>query len=419
MAEISNINPNDFITRDDFIEWVLNPTPEADLYWERFLQDNPSRKKDIDEAIFIIKSIIPEERGINSRKLEKLWTAIEKKIINKKHSKRIWWSVAAGLIILTGLSSLLYFFVNSKNELTDYKSIARVGGADEVKLIFSDNSEKTFSSNNLEIKYKGNGEIEVNTADGRKSTKLVSKIQDAGTATPQKTPVVPSSKESSQEQLNQLVVPRGKRTSLTLSDGTRLYLNSGSRAIFPVKFAKEKRELFVEGEAYIEVAHDQKRPFIAVTDEMTVKVLGTKFDISAYPEDSYSSLVLVEGNVQAEVNSQKIVLEPNHLLVYQKETKTTSLEKTEVLPYISWKDGWMYCKQEKLGTITDKLSRYYNVKIEIQGQEVANMSLTGKLDLKSKCSDIFKAISSIAPISCTISDDKIIVSKKENINVKN
>ncbi len=413
MTEISNINPNDFIIRDDFIEWVLNPTPEADLYWERFLQDNPSRKKDIDEAVFIIKSIIPKERRLSGRKLGKLWITIEKETIGKKHSRRFWWAAAAGLIVLIGLSALLYFFVNSKNGIPDYKSVAKAKVSNEVKLIFSDNSEKIFGSNNLEIKYKGNGEIEVTTKNGEKSTDLIPGTQNVSAVTKQKAPVT-FSKKSSQEQLNQLVVPRGKRTNLTLSDGTRLYLNSGSRAIFPVKFAKEKRELFIEGEAYIEVAHDPQRPFVAVTDEMSVKVLGTKFDISAYPEDSYTSVVLVEGNVRAEVGSRKIVMEPDQLLVYQKETKTTSLEKAEVLPYISWKDGWMYCQKEKLGTIVEKLSRYYNVTIEIRDPEVRDITLRGKLDLKSECSDIFKAISAIAPITCIMNEDKIIISKKKN-----
>ncbi len=417
MTERLDISSNDFITRDDFVEWVLDPTPELDVYWRQFLHDNPSSKADIDEAIFIIKNIIPDEKQLDNGKLEKLWDSIEEGTVRGNRSKKSFkWSVAAAVAVLVGISTLFYFSKNEENKLIDYRSVAKTGeGSDEVKLIFSDHSEKTFSSNELEIKYNTDGGIEVITGTGKNPTNITKEVLDTKDDEQKKAPVS-ISKSSSQEQLNQLVVPKGKRTSLILSDGTRLYLNSGSRAIFPVKFAREKRELFIEGEAYIEVAHDSKRPFIAVINEMSVRVLGTKFNISAYPEDSYCSIVLVEGHVQAEVNSGKIVLDPNHLLVYQKSTKEISLEKTEVLPYISWKDGWLYCKKEKLSVVASKLSRYYDIQIEFEDKETPELILNGKLDLKSECSDIFKAISSIASISCEIKENKIIVSKKRDNN---
>lgn len=417
MAEIPNKDTNEFITRYDFVEWVVNPTAELDLYWTQFLHDNPSSKTNIDEAIFIIKNITRDEIQLNNTKKEKLWNSIEERTIGKNRSRWLSsWSIAAGLIVLLGFSSLFYFIVNSGNEITDYKSIVKADGvSNDVKLIFSDNSEQVFSSNNLEIKYNRNGEIEVRTENGKKSTDFIARSLKVETKK-QKRTSVPLFEGSSQEQMNQLVVPRGKRTSLTLSDGTRLYLNSGSRAIFPVKFTKDKRELFVEGEAYIEVTPDSRRPFVVVTNEMSINVLGTKFNVTAYPEDSYCSVVLVEGKVQAEINSQEIVMNPNHLLLFQKETKIHTLEKTEVMTYISWKDGWLYCKNEKLSVVADKLSRYYDIKIEFEDKETPELIMYGKLDLKSECSEIFKAISSIAPISCDISEKKIIVSKKVDKN---
>ena len=417
MTEVSNKGVNNFITRDDFVEWVQYPTAELDKYWKQFLLDNPSSKADIEDAIFILKNINPYEKQLENKRLEKLWISISKKTVTRNRSKRIYiWSAAASVVAILGISMLLYFSGNPENEFVDFSSVAKVTeDTDEVRLILSDNSEKTFSSDDLEIKYNNEGEIEVTTENGKKSTSITNKIPDAINCN-QRGISNSSAVGSKEEQLNQLVVPRGKRMSLILSDESRLYLNSGSRAIYPVKFSEKRRELFVEGEAYIEVAHDSKRPFIAVTDQVTVRVLGTKFNISAYPEDSYCSVVLVEGNVQAEVNSQQIDMVPNHLLVYQKITKETSLSKTEVLPYISWKDGWLYCKKEKLRVVAEKLSRYYNIKIEFQDEETPEMTLYGKLDLKTDCSDIFKAISAIAPISCVVNENEIIVSTKRDKN---
>jgi len=86
MTERLDISSNDFITRDDFVEWVLDPTPELDLYWRQFLHDNPSSKADIDEAIFIIKNIIPDEKQLDNGKLEKLWDSIEEGTVRGNRS---------------------------------------------------------------------------------------------------------------------------------------------------------------------------------------------------------------------------------------------------------------------------------------------------------------------------------------------
>ncbi|WP_423129885.1 FecR family protein [Gaoshiqia sp. Z1-71] len=411
MTKASNIEPDDFIGRDDFIKWVLTPTPESDLYWRQFLAGNPSCQKQFDEAVFVVKNIIPDEKELNEEQLAELWNAIrERTVIRKTRKLFSVWSVAAGFLVVLGLSSIVYFQFNSSKNTVDYQSIAqRSGSSGEIKLIFADQTEKSFDTNNIRIEYKDDGGIEINSDSGENLTRLSDKNKKAGDQNGSKNSF---SREERKELLNQLVVPRGKRTSLLLSDGSRLHLNSGSRAIFPVEFLNEKREVFVEGEAFFEVAHHCNKPFIVKTQDISVKVLGTKFDISTYREDQASVVVLVEGSIQAEVNSREIQLRPNQMLTYKHDTKSISLEETDVLPHISWKDGWLYCKKEKLGNVASKLSRYYDIQIEFKDKETSELILYGKLDLKSECSDIFRAISSIAPISCTISNDKIIVSKK-------
>lgn len=96
---------------------------------------------------------------------------------------------------------------------------------------------------------------------------------------------------------NQLVVPYGKQTTLTLADGTRVWINAGSRLVYPVVFEKQKREIYVEGEIYMEVAHDAERPFSVHTGKMDVCVLGTKFYISSYGRDRTQEVVLLSGSV--------------------------------------------------------------------------------------------------------------------------
>jgi hypothetical protein len=377
---------------------VINPNSDSDLYWNQFILDHSSREKEIDNSIFIIKALRKKEKGMDEASILQLWSRI---LTNKKDRKIFFfrlpgWVVAASVALLLCVSEIIYFQLNqSKNAPIDYQSIVKDEAQNnEIKLIFADQSEKILASKDLEIKYNKNGEIEVNS-DKLVSQKLAESTSNVG-------------------QLNQLVVPRGKRlNNLILSDGTKLWLNSGSRAIFPVVFTKKNREIFLEGEAYLEVAHDQSKPFFVVTNQIRVKVLGTKFNISAYPDDMATSVVLVEGSVEATIDSKKVTMKPNQLLTYEKSSGQTVFRDTDVLPIISWKDGWMYCEKEKMETIALRLSRYYNTTIEFKDIEAKEITLTGKLDLKTECADIFKAISSTAPIIFEAQNGSIIISNKK------
>lgn len=392
----TNSEAENLIHHPDFFEWVVRPTEALDQQWNQFLAENPSRKKEVEEAIFLIKNIIPTEMELTDEAVSKLWACIESKTLSgKTKTFRISrWVAAASIFLILGISGAIYYqLTQERNTPVNYQAIAKVEAPDnEVKLIFSDQSEEVLTSKDVAIKYDSTGEILVN-ADKRLAQKL-------------------SNLNNDEEQLNQLVVPRGRRTSLTLSDGTKLWLNSGSRAIYPAVFNKKEREIYIEGEAYLEVAHHASKPFYVVTNQIHVKVLGTKFNVSAYPDDAAASVVLVEGSIQATVNSRKLTMKPNQLLTFEKKTGITDLEETDVLPYTSWKDGWLYCDKEKMGTIATKLSRFYNIKIEFKDIEARELTLTGKLDLKTECADIFKAISSTAPIAYEIQNDAIIISNK-------
>lgn len=104
---------------------------------------------------------------------------------------------------------------------------------------------------------------------------------------------------------NQLITPYGKRGTLVLEDGTKIWLNARSRIIYPTQFSDHQREVFVEGEVYFDVTPDKKRPFIVKTDRINVQVLGTKFAISAYKEEKQSHVVLASGTVNVYTDQNK------------------------------------------------------------------------------------------------------------------
>ena len=106
-------------------------------------------------------------------------------------------------------------------------------------------------------------------------------------------------------------------------------------------------------------------------------------------------------------------MEPNQILNYQKLTQKTSIEKTNVLEYIAWKDGYMLCNNEQVKTVTTKLSRYYDIDINYEDTSLSNMTITGKLDLKSNCEDVLKVICATAPLEYKIVDNEVFMKKNE------
>jgi len=372
----------EFIHNQYFVEWVLKPSEASDQYWKTYQTENPTHQKDIDHARFIIKGLIHDEKSLSEDDVIALWNKIGQTKFTeiRRLSPLKKWLAAASILFLVGLSG---WFLTQRGEQkageVDYLSVAaKINAGNEIKLILANHSQKTFNSKVVDLKYKKDGKLET------KTDKQVHTEELTG--------------NTGAIQMNQLIVPFGKRSSIELVDGTRLWLNSGSRAIYPVAFNGKTREIYIEGEGYLEVAHDATKPFFVVTDQIKVKVLGTKFDVSAYKDDARVSVVLVEGSVLATSASENVVIKPNQIYNYQKSTKESKIEKINVLEYVSWKDGWMLCNKEKLNSITTKLSRYYNVRITCNNPLINSMTLTGKLDLKNNCEDIFKVICSTAPL---------------------
>lgn len=197
--------------------------------------------------------------------------------------------------------------------------------------------------------------------------------------------------ENAKSEFNKLFVPKGKRAKIQLSDGTVLRVNSNSKVIYPNHFTNSTREIYVEGEVYLEVAHDSSRPFIVTGNDFEVKVLGTKFNISNYKNASSASIVLVEGLVEVkDAEKYRVKLSPNELLTIK---GGSIAEKTEVdaAVYTSWISGVLILKGETMSTITQRLAQYHAVEIHC-APSIQDKKVYGKLDLKDNLIDILESI---------------------------
>jgi len=224
--------------------------------------------------------------------------------------------------------------------------------------------------------------------------------------------------------------PLGSKTYLELPDGSKVWLNYGSRLKFPQKFTGQTRTVELQGECYFEVAHNEQKPFIVETGGLQALVKGTEFNLMAYPEDAVIETTLKSGKVilQRKIsdgNVQQIFeMEPNNHAIYYKEEKelTYSIENPD--KYISWKDGILIFRNDPINDILKKLSRWYNVDIQLKDEELSKYTYTATfvdetlpqiLDLLKIATPIKYTISSrIKQENGSFSKRKITISLNEN-----
>lgn len=278
-------------------------------------------------------------------------------------------SVAASIAIL--LSIGLYFLMDTEKEpamsLALLENTTSLSG-DEIVLIESE--EKLQLKDESSIRYNEEGKSNAEEHVVKKETA--------------------AEKKEKKEEINQIIVPKGRRADITFSDGTRMYVNAGTRVFYPAVFKKDKREILVEGEVYLDVKKDPSRPFIVKTNGFDVKVLGTQFNVCAYKEDASASVVLVDGSVEVNAGkNEKSILSPNQKI--EINDKGTDIKEVDVFEYICWKDNMMMLSDRKVGETLDRLSRYYGRTI-LYNEEIGNIPISGKLDLRENMEDVINIL---------------------------
>jgi len=175
---------------------------------------------------------------------------------------------------------------------------------------------------------------------------------------------------------NELFAAFGTRSALKLSDGSLVWLNSGSSIKYPDRFIGNNRTVVLKGEAYFEVESDPEKPFIVETSSLSVKATGTKFNVSVYTSADEAEVTLVSGKVEVSltddkknINSSKLGI--NQHFLFNKVNGTTSIiNEEDTYKYISWKDGKLVFRNEPLSQVVKKISQVFNIDIEIKGDEI-------------------------------------------------
>ncbi|MCC8153121.1 MAG: FecR family protein [Tannerellaceae bacterium] len=210
-----------------------------------------------------------------------------------------------------------------------------------------------------------------------------------------------------------MVVQNGQKAELTLPDGTIAYMNSGTQLKYNTAYNKKVRNLFLEGEAYFEVAKDKKRPFSVHANGIQVDALGTSFNVKANTNEETVSVILIEGKVKVHTESNEEYLLPNERVEYNLKNK--SFQKSELHPnanLLLWRSDELNLYGESLEQICHTLTRMYNVDFIFTSEEVKEYTYRGIIKNNS-LKNVLDFLSQTAPVKYQIYPDNTIIIEKK------
>lgn len=393
-TDYTNYKDIDFLDDDFFVESMISPTKESELFWAELID---RKKVDINEFIsanMLLESVRKNRNEISEERKERLWKRIDttRNSLKSKREKGTrlykYLAVAASIAIIIGLSFTFLFegdhsYADNDREIdyTQFQLHHQQKSQGEIRIV-TEGRQVEIDGEDAEIKYDSVGFITINNE----------KISREAANTP-----------VAKQSYNQLYVPYGKRASLTLADGTSLWVNAGTTVIYPSVFHDQKREIYVDGEVYAEVKRDENRPFLVKTDKLEIYVLGTSFNVSAYKEDTHRKVVLVNGSIDIRLEGKNTRLVPNQLYTYTGQVSSVEMVDAEI--YTSWRDGIYIFRDEPIENILQQLARYYNVRMIFPPQPSGTLC-SGKLELKDDLSHLLNNLSQIASFNFGVKDNE-------------
>lgn len=215
-----------------------------------------------------------------------------------------------------------------------------------------------------------------------------------------------SSQATETPSLVEIFSQQGSRTQFLLPDGTHGWLNSGSSLKYSTNFRKS-RDVQLIGEAWFEVVHNENKSFVVSTASLDIRVLGTKFNIAAFPEDKEVVVVLQEGQVKVNGKDKPFiaVMKPNEQFIYNKSSQTSTIQTVNAGQFSAWKDGLLVFRNEPLSEVLKRIGRRYNVAFVLNDPELAKFRYRATFQEES-IEEVIRLISLIAPIEYSFDNRK-------------
>jgi len=315
-----------------------------------------------------------------------LFSKVLKQVEEKQHSGKTVRLItgllkyAAVALLFFSIGALLFYKPGKFNSLDYAQSLTEPIPGNSAKLIRANGEDITLTADKSILKYQADGKLVVNNDT-----------------------ISVSQKPSKKMAMNQLIIPYGKTSEILLPDRTKVFLNAGSRLVYPENFTGDTREVLLFGEAFFEVQHDQNHPFIVRVGEMQIKVLGTRFNVSAYPADNVIETVLAEGKVSMEQNDagffdQATELVPNQMASFNRITKTTNIKTIDTDNYTLWTLGILKFESVDLNRILKRVERFYNIRFHFSDPLLGGLRISGKLQLNDDKDEICQRLAIAASV---------------------
>lgn len=376
MTEYSH---KEFLKDKDFITWCLTGDPHLDVFWREYIDSHPEQRESFEKAIREFSKIkLNQDQLTESEEnllLDRIHLSTRKAIRKRLFIHLSQYAAVACILIATGL--FIFHKYETQPETTSIlsQSLPVKEDFDKDDICLITDSKTTSFAQDVKVQVNESGSAIVQEAGG-KSTVV----------------------ETGKTIMNKLIVPYGKRSQLVLSDGSEVWVNSGSVLEFPSTFNGDTRSINLTGEMFIHVAKNQKKPFFVNTPDFQVKVYGTQFNISAYQDNAVQSIVLVSGSVGIKSTNQKeTFLQPNEMLIYKEQE--IEKKQVDVTQYISWKDGYIVMDQTPISYVLKLIERYYNQSFVIRDNvNLGSRTCTGKLYLSDNIDNVMKTISILSSI---------------------
>lgn len=391
-----NIDFIRFLKDERFIEWKLFPTDELNSYWNDFLHQYPDKRKDFELAEKHFRNINISSHEMAREKKHEAIKRLDQSLrtyTRKRNLRRFTYAAAACAALL--VISILYTQRGSDRSGEDLVATRNYIVGNELE-----SEDILFITGNKTASFQSDVDIQI---DGDRIAQVRSEYEET--------------EEISIEQhtMNRLIVPYGKRSRITLADGTQVWLNSGSTLEFPSAFTENTRKVRLSGEMYIEVAPDKNKSFYVHTNNFNLKVYGTKFNVSSY-SGSASSVVLVEGSVSLQsTGMRELFLSPNELAIYSEGNGDFHTRTVDVMPFISWKDGYLTFNDTPMTEVVRQIERYYNLSFNFDDSiTFQGLTCTGKIILSDNLDNMMTALSLISETEFKREDKLIYIYTKEN-----
>ncbi len=313
---------------------------------------------------------------IYSNLTKQLFAKPESKLLKILRSETV--KIAAAILVFFSIGLMIFRFLNPTHNV--------VPGAAIATLSFDGAKAKLGAVKRGKIYEKGGIQI-IKKADG--SIVYMAVNADAATAS----------------KLNTLETPNGGEYRITLGDGSVVMLNAGSKLIFPMDFRGPERKVYVEGEAFFSVTKNPEKPFIVAIGGSEIKVLGTQFNVSSYPENEGTEATLLEGSIQFSNTSGKVVLKPNQQVIagYSK----LNVRNVSAEDFSAWTKGEFLFNDTPLAVVMQKLARWYNVEVDLAVLPKKNLYM--KISRRADIDEVLENISKATGLKFNLEANKIVL----------